>query len=99
MTKYIIGTVSDLDTPLTPQQKGRRALNAYFSGVSGEDMQRERDEILEATPQQIRALAPLVQAVLDEQAFCVIGNEDKIRSARGMFGSIQMLTNAVSEEL
>ncbi len=99
MTKYIIGTVSDLDTPLTPQQKGRRALNAYFSGVSGEDMQRERDEILEATPQQIRALAPLVQAVLDEQAFCVIGNENKIRSARGMFGSIQMLTNAVSEEL
>ena len=92
MTKYIIGTISELDTPLTPFAKGLRSLNAYFSGVSYEDVQRERDEILQAKPQQIRALAPLVRAVLSEQALCVIGNEEKIQEEKDMFASVDMLT-------
>ncbi len=93
MTKYIIGTVSELDTPLTPSTKGRRSLNAYFSGITYEDMQRERDEVLNASPEQIRALASLVRSVLDEQAVCVIGNEEKIRKDSDLFASVQMLTN------
>lgn len=93
MTKYIIGTVSELDTPLTPSAKGYRSLSAYFSKVAQEDLQRERDEVLNATPQQIRAAAPLVRAILSEQAICVIGNEDKIKQDQDLFDSIQMLTN------
>jgi len=50
MTKYIIGTVSELDTPLTPAAKGRRSLNAYLSKIAFADVKRERDEILDATP-------------------------------------------------
>ncbi|MCD7955579.1 MAG: hypothetical protein LUG93_07480 [Lachnospiraceae bacterium] len=94
MTKYIIGTISDLDTPLTPSMKGSRSLNAYFSGVTEEDVQRERDEILSATPEQIRALAPVVQAVLNDHAFCVVGNEAKIKEAEELFGSVKPLTGA-----
>ncbi|MCD7882178.1 MAG: insulinase family protein [Lachnospiraceae bacterium] len=97
MTKYIIGTISDLDTPLTPAMKGSRSLNAYFCGVTEEDVQRERDEILSATPEQIRALAPVVQAVLDDHAFCVVGNEEKIKEAEDLFGSVKPLTGAGGE--
>ncbi len=92
MTKYIIGTVSELDTPLTPSVKGRRSLNAYFSRLTVEDVQKERDEILRATPEQIRALAPLVRAILQEDAICVIGNEEKIRAEQELFREIKMLT-------
>jgi hypothetical protein len=91
MTKYIIGTISEMDTPLTPSAKGRRSLNAYFSKISFEEMQKERDEVLDATPEQIRALAPLVRCVLEDQAICVIGNEEKIQKDRDLFASIQML--------
>ncbi|MCD8105640.1 MAG: insulinase family protein [Lachnospiraceae bacterium] len=94
MTKYIIGTISDLDTPLTPMMKGSRSLNAYFGQITEEDVQRERDEILAATPEQIRALAPIVQAVLDDQAFCVVGNEEKIKEAEDLFGSVKPLTGS-----
>lgn len=93
MTKYIIGTVNELDTPLTPAARGRRSLNAYFSGITVADVQKERDEILNAQPQQIRALAPLVRAVLADRAVCVIGNEEKIKEAEGFFDTIAMLTN------
>lgn len=91
MTKYIIGTISALDTPLTPFSQGLRSTSAYFSGLTLETLQRERDEILSATPQQIRALAPLVEAVLADKAICVIGNEEKIKKEQELFASIQML--------
>ena len=84
----------EIDTPLNPSAQGLRALSAYFSGLTDADVQKERDEVLQATPEQIRALAPLVRAVLSQRALCVIGNEEKIREEQGMFGSIQMPTGA-----
>lgn len=48
MTKYIIGAISEMDTPLTPMAKGMRSLNAYMSGITEEDFQRERDQVLGA---------------------------------------------------
>ena len=98
MTKYIIGTISEIDTPLTPAAKGRRSLSAYITGLTLEEVQRDRDEILEATQEKIRALAPLVRAVLDEHAFCVIGNEEKIREDQDLFGTVLMLCSDEEEE-
>ena len=40
MTKYIIGTISDLDMPLTPSTAGSRSLHAYISGITDEEVQR-----------------------------------------------------------
>ena len=89
MTKYIIGTVSDLDIPLTPQAAGSRSLHAYVSGITDEMVQRERDEILQADQQSIRALAPLVRSVLSQNYLCVVGNEDKIAKEPDMFKTIE----------
>ena len=92
MTKYVIGTISNLDTPLTPSAKGSRGLSAYLSGVTQEMLQKERDQILQATAADIRALAELVRAVLKTGSFCVVGNEDKIEANRQMFGTVENLT-------
>lgn len=93
MTKYVIGTISDLDAPLTPSTKGARGLSAYLSGVTDGMLQQERDDILAATQEDIRNLAPVIQAVLDTGSFCVVGNEDKIESSRSLFGSVKNLSN------
>ncbi len=93
MTKYIIGAISEVDTPLTPSGKGSRALNAYFSGTTEEEIQRKRREILTATPQGIRALAPVVRAVLDDGAICVVGNEDKLQQEADLFGVLRRLSS------
>ncbi len=98
MTKYIIGTVSELDTPLNPAAKGSRSLNAYFSGITLEQVQQERDEILGAVQDDIRALAPYVRAILSDDALCVIGNEEKIRAEKELFGTILTLTNHGEED-
>ncbi|MFR1831706.1 MAG: insulinase family protein [Lachnospiraceae bacterium] len=91
MTKYVIGTISDVDTPLTPSIKGARGLSAYLSGVTEEMLQKERDEILDASQEDIRALAPIVQAILDTGSLCVIGNEEKVKNQESMFKEVKNL--------
>lgn len=94
MTKYVIGTISALDTPLTPSDKGARGLSAYLSGVSDEMLQRERDQILAAEPEDIRKLAGIVKAILGTGSRCVIGNDEKIEKNREMFGEVKNLYRA-----
>ena len=91
MMKYIIGTVSELDTPLTPRAEGRRSSQAWLTDITFEQIQKERDEVLRATPDDIRALADIVEAVLEDGYFCVVGNEDKINEAKDMFDVIEPL--------
>ena len=91
MTKYIIGTISELDTPLTPSAKGAMSLNTWFSGIAGEDMQRERDEILDAQPEDIRNLAGIVDAIMGQDRICVIGSEEKLQQDKEVFKEIKHL--------
>ena len=92
MTKYVIGTISGMDTPLTPSARGARGLSAYLSGVTEEMMQKERDQVLDADRDDIRALAGQVRAILETGSLCVVGNEEKIEANRGMFGEVSNLT-------
>lgn len=91
MTKYIIGTFSALDTPMNPEAKGSRSLSAYLEGITYEQIQKERDEILNAQPEDIRRLADLVEAVLKKDSICVIGNETMIKESAGLFENVEKL--------
>lgn len=91
MTKYIIGTFSALDTPMNPEAKGSRSLSAYLEGITFEQIQKERNEILNAQPEDIRRLADLVQAVLKKDSICVIGNENMIKESAGLFENVEKL--------
>lgn len=91
MTKYIIGTFSALDTPMNPEAKGSRSLSAYLEGITNEQIQKERNEILNAQPEDIRRLADLVEAVLKKDSICVIGNENMIKESAGLFENVEKL--------
>lgn len=91
MTKYIIGTFSALDTPMNPEAKGSRSLSAYLEGITYEQIQKERDEILNAQPEDIRRLADLVEAVLKKDSICVIGNENMIKESADLFENVEKL--------
>jgi Zn-dependent M16 (insulinase) family peptidase len=82
MTKYIIGAISSLDTPLTPQQKGERAATNYLRRVSQSDLEQERAEVLSTTQKNISHLSNLVKDVMSENYLCVLGSEQKIRESQ-----------------
>ena len=89
MTKFIIGTISNIDQPMTPAAKGERSLNLYMNKVSEEMIREERNQILDATQEDIRALYRVVEAVLAAEQICVIGSEEKIEEDREMFETIK----------
>ncbi len=91
MTQYIIGTVSDLDVPLNPAAKGLQSLTAYMTGITADMQQKERDEILNATPEDIRALAGHVKAFMEDDFLCVVGNSVKIKEEQNKFMKIENL--------
>ncbi len=91
MTKYIIGTFSSLDAPLTPAGKTGRSAAAYLTGVTEEMIKKERQEILNASQEDIRNLSGIVRAVLKEKAICVIGNEEKLKEEKALFTELKNL--------
>ncbi len=88
MVKFIIGTISSLDTPRTPQLKGLGAQDNFLRGITHEDRQRTRDEILATRQQGIRDLAPMIEACMKQNILCVFGNEDKLKENAALFGSL-----------
>ena len=91
MTKYIIGTISNMDQPMTPAAKGDRSMNLYMRHISEEMIQKEREEVLDACEEDIRALADIVEAVLRNNYFCVIGSEEKIEEQKDLFMEIRSI--------
>ncbi|MGI6585623.1 MAG: insulinase family protein [Lutisporaceae bacterium] len=88
MTKYIIGTISKLDLPLTPFMKGERAIENYMRKITQEDLQKEREEILGTREQDIRELSDMIFELMKRQSYCVLGSEAKIKGNRELFGSL-----------
>ena len=88
MNKYIIGTMSNIDQPMTPSAKGDRSFNLYMNKVSAETIKKERLQILEAGQEDIRKLADVVEAVMKAGQVCVIGSEEKIEEAKDMFKNV-----------
>lgn len=91
MTKYIIGTIANMDIPLTPSAKGVKGLDAYLSHDTYENIQKERDEVLGATKDSIRKLAGYVDNIIKESCVCVIGGEEMIVKNKSLFDSIEPL--------
>lgn len=91
MTKYIIGTISEMDVPLTPSGKGSASLNAYMCQVSQEQLQQERDQVLSASAEDIRALADYIQTIVSQENICVVGSENAIDEETELFSQVKAL--------
>lgn len=91
MTQYIIGAFSDMDVPLTAEGKGSRSRDAYLRGFTIEKIQKERDEALDATPEDIRGLAEYVRAFMEDDCLCVVGSEEAVKAAADEFMKIENL--------
>ena len=91
MRKYIIGTMSSLDLPMTPALRGPRAMGMYFSGAKLEDKVEFRKQVIVCKPDDIVALADVVEPVLNDNHICTMGNEQKIKDAGNVFDNIVSL--------
>ncbi len=91
MTQFVIGAIGELDVPMTPAAKGLYSLTGYMTKLPFASVQREREELLAATPEDIRGLAGHIRAFMGDDCLCVVGSEEKLKEREGMFGKLEQL--------
>jgi Zn-dependent M16 (insulinase) family peptidase len=91
MSRYIIGTIANLDFPLTPSEKGNLAFRWHIEKTSQEEIQADRDAVLTTTAADIRNMSDVVAKILEPQVFCVYGNEDILKSNKSLFKDLVVL--------
>jgi len=85
MTRYIIGTIANLDNPLTPSEKGEQSFRWYFEEVSRDEVQSDRNAVLTTGSNDIRGMSNEMAQIIDKQVYCVYGNEKKVNSSKSLF--------------
>ncbi|MGH4139087.1 insulinase family protein [Clostridium sp.] len=90
MENFIIGTVGRVYKPLTPDKKGEKSVENYICNITNEDIQRERDEILNTSVEDIKFYANMIKLGMGQNYCCVVGNEGKIKANKHMFDKISM---------
>jgi Zn-dependent M16 (insulinase) family peptidase len=93
MLKYIIGTISELDMPLTPSMAGEASVSHYIRRISKEDRQQERKEVLSTTVKDINNFSKLVADVMNMNYVVVLGNDSKIKDNKDVFNNLENVFN------
>ena len=88
LTKYIIGTFSGYERPMSPSGKAGRSTGAYLSGRPFEDVLKERAEMLDITEEQFRAAADVFDKICAQGYTCAVGSEKKLRENADMFDNL-----------
>lgn len=91
LTQFIIGAISDMDTPMNPAAKGLFSLSGYMTDLTEADLQKERDELLATTAEDLRKTAEHIRAFMEADCLCVVGNAEKIMEAEALFDKIENL--------
>ncbi len=82
LEKAIIGTIGAMDAYQLPDAKGFTSMTRYLAGISDEERQRIREEILGCREANIQEFAAALDRVMDQEMISVLGSEEKIKQAR-----------------
>ncbi|KAL8060555.1 hypothetical protein ABFX02_02G032500 [Erythranthe guttata] len=81
LTKAIIGTIGDVDSYQLPDAKGYSSLSRYLLGVTEEDRQIRREEILSTRLEDFKEFADVVEAVKDKGVVVAVASPDDVEAA------------------
>ena len=93
LTKMIIGCVGKMDPPLTPDRKGSVSMIDHLTGRTHELKQQYREELLSTSLEDLKGYAPLFEKIRDAGNVCALGNEDKLKKSKSVFGQLVKVFN------
>lgn len=88
LDKYVIGTISGMDVPLTNSMRLDQASAAYLKNITDELRQRVRNEVLDVTSGDLQALAGVISDMLSDGYICVVGGKQPIEAHKELFGAV-----------
>ncbi|XP_059314088.1 presequence protease 1, chloroplastic/mitochondrial-like [Lycium ferocissimum] len=81
LTKAIIGTIGDVDAYQLPDAKGYSSLLRYLLGVTNEERQRRREEILSTRLDDFKKFGDVMEAVKDKGVVVAVASPDDVEAA------------------
>eukprot|EP00466_Bigelowiella_natans_P016747 jgi/Bigna1/54816/estExt_Genewise1Plus.C_440058 len=82
LEKAVIGTIGDIDSPTSPDQKGFTSLTRWLVGREHADLQRRRDQILGTTVNDFKEFGKRLQQLNTEAKAVVIGSGQAFEEAK-----------------
>ncbi len=78
LDKFILAAVAALEPLRTPGEEGMVADSLWFSGITEEDMKKQRKEMLETDRPALLRWCGVLRRLAGEGAVCVVGNEEAL---------------------
>ena len=88
LDKYVIGTISGMDTPLTNTMRLDVVTTAWLKNITDEQRQQARNEVLDVTNEDLQALTPVIRDMLSDGYVCVVGGKQPIEANADKFNKI-----------
>ncbi len=95
LTKGIIGTIGSMDAYQLPDAKGYTSMVRHLTGVTDEDRQRIRDEVLSTTAAHFRQFGEVLAEVSQAGRVVVMGSKDAIEAANAQRGGFLQVTKVL----
>jgi len=89
LTKYILGAINERDVPMSSSAKGSDAMAAYLTGRTDEARQKEREQILDVTKEELKECAKVIAAAMKAGYVCAFGNASKIEEDKAVFDTVR----------
>ncbi|KAH7679589.1 LuxS/MPP-like metallohydrolase protein [Dioscorea alata] len=81
LTKAIIGTIGDVDSYQLPDAKGYSSMLRYLLGITEEERQRRREEILSTTLKDFKEFADAIKVVKEKGVVVAVASPDDVAAA------------------
>ncbi|MDD2332613.1 MAG: peptidase M16, partial [Candidatus Cloacimonetes bacterium] len=89
--RYIIGVISDLDYPFSPETKAGISDSDFITDFKAEDRQQIRNEVLSTKLEDLAAYADMLDAIMTKNHYCAVGNEHQIKASAELFDNLTPL--------
>jgi len=92
LDSYIISTVGSRQSVLNPRRTGRLHALSYFSGITEEDRQRNRTQIIHTDKESLLRAADMIERAIGKAGCCVVGGKAAIDACGDIFDRIESIS-------
>ena len=94
---YVVSTVAGLDAPMKPRDMARRQTGWHLAGIDPRVLPITRQQVIDASLDQVRGLADTVAACTLDRPRCVVGNSAIIEDSKLDWEVVELLGSSAGQ--